>query len=524
MAKMARVGKPIAKGFFVILELDRRSHMPLYTQIAARVRQLIEQGTLKIGDRLPANRTLAASLGVNRSTVATAYDELLADGLIASRVGSGTFIVAAPPAQTSVKPVEAPLSPPLTPLNWEALLPELRPEEWLANRDVALRDDCVAFTHALPATELFPLDEFRRSVERVLRREGRSLLQLGASSGYEPLQQYLLQQMALAGVRAGADEILLTSGCQQALDLLRQTFLQPGDEVVIENPTYPGALSLFCQPSYQFISAPVGEQGVDLDALEDVLRRRRPKLIYVVPTFHNPTGLTMDLTARRRLIELAARYRVPVVEDEIYRELRYDGAALPSLKALDPYGVVIYLNSFSKVGFPGLRVGWVIAPRLVIEHLQALRQRSDLHGNLLAQAALNDFARQGLFQKHLQRCRRNYVLRRDAMLAALERYFPRESRWIKPEGGMAIWVRLPESLNANELLAQAQAQGIYFTPGPRFYASGIRSDALRLSFTTVTSSQIEAGVKCLGKLVEKQMASEAVARATRSVMVRKALV
>ncbi|HMX29282.1 MAG TPA: GntR family transcriptional regulator, partial [Blastocatellia bacterium] len=215
----------------MILELDRQSHAPLYAQIAAEVRRLIRQGTLKIGDRLPPNRVLAVSLGVNRSTVATAYDELLADGLIASRVGSGTYIAAAPVVQTSATAAE-PVAPPLPPLNWEALLPELRGEEWLAAREAARSKGNLLFTHALPAAELFPLDAFRRSVERVLRREGRSLLQLGAGSGYETLQQYLLQQMALASIRAEADEILLTSGCQQALDLLRQTLLQPGDEVV----------------------------------------------------------------------------------------------------------------------------------------------------------------------------------------------------------------------------------------------------------------------------------------------------
>lgn len=505
----------------MILELDRQSHAPLYTQIAAQVRQLIRQGSLKVGDRLPSNRSLAESLGVNRSTVATAYDELLADGLIASRVGSGTF-VAAVPAQTNTKGIET--VPSLAPLNWEAVLPELRLDEWLANRDAAQRKDFVAFTHALPATELFPLDDFRRSVERVLRREGRSLLQLGASCGYEPLQQYLLQQLALAGIRANDNEILLTSGCQQALDLLRQVLLQPGDEVVIENPTYPGALSLFCQPQYKFISVPVGAQGLDLNALEDVLRRRRPKLIYIVPTFHNPTGVTMDLAARRRLVELAAQYRVPLVEDEIYRDLRYDGAALPSLKALDPYGAVIYLNSVSKVGFPGLRVGWVVAPRLLIEHLQALKQRSDLHGNLLAQAALADFARQGLLNKHIQRCRRSYVQRRDAMLEALQKFFPRESSWTAPEGGMAIWVQLPEGVNANELQAQARTQGIYFTPGPRFYASGPPANTLRLSFTMLTTAQIEAGVKCLGKLVGKQMTTERTDRSAQNLLARKALV
>lgn len=529
LAKMARTGRPIVKrGKYVILELDRQSHAPLYTQIAAQVRQLIQQGALKLGDRLPANRELADRLGVNRSTVTTAYDELLADGLIATRVGSGTY-VAAVPAAPAVGSVELPTSAPrLSALNWEAVLPELRTDDWLANRGHGRRKDSLSFTHALPATELFPLDDFRRSVERVLRRDGRNLLQLGTSSGYEPLQQYLLQQMALVGIRAEPQELLLTSGCQQGLDLLRQVLLQPGDEVVVENPTYPGAISLFCQSPNKFIGVPVGARGLDLAALEDVLRRRQPKLIYIVPTFHNPTGVTLDLPARRRLIELAAQYRVPLVEDEIYRDLRYDGAALPSLKALDQYGVVIYLNSFSKVGFPGLRVGWLVGPRLLIEHLHALKQRSDLHGNLLAQAALADFARQGLLTKHLQRCRRNYAQRRDVMLAALRQHFPKETTWTEPEGGMATWLRLPEGLSATELLAQAQLQGLYFTPGPRFYASGARGNTLRLSFTMVTPSQIEEGVKRLGELIKAQLKTLTGARASTQLAAhpaaRKALV
>lgn len=509
----------------MIFELDRQSHTPLYTQIAAQMRQMMRHGALNIGDRLPPNRELAQTLGVNRSTVATAYDELLADGLIAARVGSGTYVAAVPSTPLRAQPETATPAPPrLAPLNWETVLPELKVNEFLASREALRRKDSLVFTHALPAAELFPLDEFRRSVERVLRRDGRVLLQYGASGGYEALQQYLQQQMALVGIRAEPDEMLLTSGCQQALDLLRQTLLQPGDEVIVENPTYPGALSLFCQPQYKCIGVPVDAHGLNLDALEDVLRRRRPKLIYVVPTFHNPTGVTMDLAARRRLLELAAQYRVPIVEDEIYRDLRYEGAAQPSLKALDQYGVVIYLNSFSKVSFPGLRVGWVVAPRLLIEHLQALRQRTDMHGNLLAQAALADFARQGLLNKHLQRCRRNYVQRRDVLLAALRQYLPTDSTWTKPEGGLAVWVRLPEGINSEMLLAQAQLQNIYFTPGTRFYACGARANTLRLSFTMVAAAQIEEGMKRLGKLIEVQLKTLSPAHTTKGLMARKALV
>lgn len=513
----------------MILALDRQSHTPLYTQIATQMRQMIRHGALNIGDRLPPNRELAQTLGVNRSTVSTAYDELLADGLIAARVGSGTYVAAVPlgasdASQRAQPGTVTPAPPRLAPLNWEAVLPELKVNEFLASRDTQRRQESLVFTHALPAAELFPLDDFRRSVERVLRRDGRVLLQYGASGGYEALQQYLLQQMALVGIRAEPAELLLTSGCQQGLDLLRQTLLQPGDEVIVENPTYPGALSLFCQRQYNCIGVPVGAQGLKLDALEEVLQRRQPKLIYVVPTFHNPTGVTMDLAARRRLIELAAQYRVPIVEDEIYRDLRYEGAALPSLKALDPYGVVIYLNSFSKVSFPGLRVGWMVAPRLLIEHLQALRQRTDLHGNLLAQAALADFARQGLLNKHLQRCRRNYVQRRDALWASLDKHFPSGSSWTEPAGGLAVWVHLPAGVDAEMLLAQAQLQNIHFTPGARFYASGARANTLRLAFTMVTAAQIEEGMKRLGKLIEVQLKSLSPTRPNGGLLARKALV
>lgn len=220
---------------------------------------------------------------------------------------------------------------------------------WRIARRLGVRIVCSSLTRCLrrsySAGRVSPLGRARAAARRS---------QLVTTRREQRLRAVAAIPVATDGARwrsREAGEILLTSGCQQALDLLRQTLLQPGDEVVIENPTYPGALSLFCQPQYKFIGVPVGARGLDLDALEDALRQRRPKLIYVVPTFHNPTGVTMDLASRRRLIELAAQYRVPIVEDEIYRDLRYGGASLPSLKALDRYGVVIYLNSFSKVGF-----------------------------------------------------------------------------------------------------------------------------------------------------------------------------
>jgi len=487
----------------LIVALDRESHLPLYSQIAAQMREMIGRGALKLGDRLPANRELARSLGVNRSTVTTAYEELTADGLISSHVGRGTFVSAMPPAKSSAAAEERVLP---SPMPWGALLADQRRDRWMDGMgDVQARREVISLAYALPPAELFPLDEFRHSVDRVLRKGGSALLQLGATSGYAPLQQYLAAQMALLGVNARPDEILITNGCQQSLDLVRRVLVRPGDEVAVESPTYPGALSIFCGPQAKYVSIPVGDRGPDLDVLADVLAQRRLKLIYTVPSFHNPTGVTMDLAARRRLIELAAKYRVPIVEDDIYRDLRYEGAALPPLKALDRYGLVIYINSFSKVGFPGLRVGWVVAPRVVIEHLGAEKQRADLHASLLAQAAICDFAKQGLLAKHINRSKKAYAQRRDAMLAALERHFPAEASWNRPEGGMALWVRLPEPLDAGRILLRAAEQGVSFSPGEHFYACSPQPAMLRLAFSAAAPAQIEEAIKRLGAVVKSSL-------------------
>ena len=285
----------------MLFELSRDNHIPLYTQIVAQVRGMISRGALRVGDRLPANRELAKSLGVNRTTVSTAYAELAADGLITSQVGRGTFISGVPMTRARREERAQPASVP-----WAALLTEQRREHFLDGMLMSNPSgDNISLAYSLPSADLFPLEDFRKCVDRVMRREGRNLLQLGRSSGYEPLREHLAAQAALMGVKTEPEEILITNGCQQSLDLIRQILVGPDDEVALENPTYPGALGIFCGPASKYISVPVTEQGMDLDVLEDILSQRRPKLIYTIPSFHNPTGATMDMQTRRRLIELA---------------------------------------------------------------------------------------------------------------------------------------------------------------------------------------------------------------------------
>ena len=489
----------------MILEIDRATGIPLYLQIASQVRDKISSGTLKIGDRLPPNRELAKTLGVNRTTVTTAYAELEADGLINSHIGRGTFIASVPtPRRAAIVPERAQPSAML----WSTLLADQRSDTWLNGMLLSKQSrDGISLAHGLPHADLFPLEDFRRCVDRVLRKEGRVLLQLGLSSGYPPLQEYIASQMALSGSAVKPEDVLITNGCQQSLDLIRRVFVGANDEVAIENPTYPGAISVFCGSGAKHVSLPVGDKGLDLDVLEEILSQRRPKLIYTIPTYHNPTGVTMDIAARRRLLDLAIKHRVPIIEDDIYRDLHYDGSMLPSLKGLDRYGVVIAINSFSKVGFPGLRVGWIAAPRIVIDHLNVAKQNCDLHASLLTQAAIHEFSKHGLLAKHIKRVKRAYVQRRDVMLESLEKHFPAEAAWNKPDGGMAVWVKLPPSLNSNEILLLSSENGVTFSPGEHFYSGVPPKNMMRLCFTNASPSAIEEGVKKLGAIIKGRISS-----------------
>jgi 2-aminoadipate transaminase len=489
----------------MIIEIDRNNHIPLYAQIVARIREMIAGGTLKIGDRLPANRELAKQLGINRNTVMTAYEELTAEGLIESHVGRGSFISGVPEVRQKRPALERAQ---ISPMPWSALLADQRRESWFGSLQHSQQTgDTISLAYSLPQAELFPINDFSRSVNRVMRRKGRTLLESGVSSGFAPLQEFLSSYMALSGIKAEPEEILVTNGCQQSLNLIRQILVGPGEEIAIENPTYPGAINVLCGGNSKYISVPVGDNGLELNLLEDILSQRRPKFIYTIPSFHNPTGVTMNMQARRQMLELAAKYRVPIVEDDIYSELRYEGAPLLSLKAIDEYGLVIYISSFSKIGFPGLRVGWITAPRIVIDQLNCAKRNMDLHTSTLAQAAIHEFSRHGLLTKHTKRLKKAFLDRRDVMLNAMERYFPEEAIWRKPEGGMAVWVRLPQYLNSNQILLESSEKGVIFSPGEHFYSSLPQQNMMRLSFSVTSPALIEEAIKRLGSVIKGRIQS-----------------
>lgn len=491
----------------MILQLDPASQVPLYRQILDQLRQLISTGALPVGERLPPSRELAQRLGVHRTTVANAYAELTADGWIQGHVGRGTFVArGVEPPRPASPPRRASLE---NGYLWTMLFadtPADDPLDALVADAVAAADRrMISFTTARPAVELFPVEEFRRATSEVLRREGKSLLQLGPSDGYPRLKEFLRQELRREGIHAGDDELLITNGCQQALDLVRKVFLRPGDVVAMENPVYPGAIQTFNGGGVRCLGVPVTEKSLNLEMLESLLAQQRVRLLLLTPSFQNPTGTTLSLDTRKRVLELALRHQLPVLEDNIYGVLRLRGRELPSLKALDQDGLVIHLNSFSKLCFPGLRVGWIVARAPVIERLRMAKQATDLHTDQLAQAALAEFGRRGGFARLVKKARQLYRVRLERLEAALKAHFPEEVTWGRPEGGMSVWVTLPPGLDAGVLLFKARERGVLFTPGRYFYFQAVQPNTLRLGFAGVSEKQIGPGIEILGGLIKSEL-------------------
>jgi len=528
----------------MMLRLERDSRTPLYLQIRNQLREMILDGTLSEGSRLLPERKMAAALGVNRGTVVNAYRELAADGLVEARVGQGTT-VCHPPGSTSCQLVPQP-----RPLVWgEYFVP--RPE---GGRNPLLRDlmtllsraDTISFAAGVPAPELYPLDDFRQAMAHVLSTAGQTLLQPCPIEGYYPLRQTIARRMARRGATVRAENILIVTGSQQGLDLIGRAFLRAGDEVVVEAPSYLGALQIFSAAGTRLLAVPLDKEGMRLDVLENVLIRYRPKLIYTLPTFQNPSGCTMAPRRRLHLLELARHHRVPIVEDDPYGELYYTGQPPSPLLALDQDGHVIYLSTFSKILFPGLRLGWVAAPRPVIERLSQIKQLADLHCSTLIQGAVHEFCQRGALDKHLDRVRGLYRQRRDVMMAALRRapgplalgsvrskyraqgpsvpfvpgpkdqglgpedqgqraqdtaltgHGPAGLEWDEPQGGFNLWCRLPPGLKARRLMAEAARQSVALVPGEVFYPDGGGQEEIRLNFSRPAIALIEEGIRRLG--------------------------
>ncbi len=482
------------------LVLDRQEPTPLHRQIATQIRGLIDSGDLAVGTRLPATRGLARKLGVNRATVCTAYDNLVASGYVEAHVGQGTRVIhRGPPARAAVAPAhESPA--------WAGRLAESL--DALATHDDGpsepepIQNGRIDFTGVIPDERFFPVASLRRSLDVVLRREGETVLQYGSTRGHAPFRDVIAQRMRLAGNDVRSEEILVVNGAQQGLELFCRALLDPGDPVVVESPTYSNLLALTRLYRADVISVPMTDAGLDLDALERVFARRRPKFLYTMPHFQNPTGVTTTLEHRKRLLDIVARYDVPVLEDGFEEELRWDGGEVLSLRALEPHGRVCYVGTFSKGLCPGFRIGWLVADPELIARLTQLKRTTDFHSSVLLQAALAEFIERGDYDRHLRRLRRVYRERMARTASALEAHMPRGTRWRVPAGGYCVWLELPEGVSDEELVARCARDGVRLLPGRHFFTRNPGYGCVRLSISRVDDDDIETGLARLGHHLE----------------------
>lgn len=486
----------------VKLHLNRQGGEALHRQIATALRERIASGELAADRRLPPTREFARQLGVNRGTVQKAYEELVAEGIARAHVGQGTFVAEGIETDADA-PRRAPVPGP--PFAFDAGAVEDTTWERLSHW--SCRAGMISFAGGVPDARLFPIQPFKKCLDAVLDEEGTTLLQYGASRGYPPFVEFLCTHLRERGLAVDADHLLVVSGSQQGLDLIARTLVAPGDAVVVENPTYSGALALFRMLGAHLLPVPMDNDGLDVERLAEILARERPRLVYTIPTFHNPTGRTLSRERRVHLVEICRSAGVVLVEDDSEGELRFEGEDLPRLASLPGAEGVIYLGAFSKLFFPGLRLGWVAAQPAIAARLEATKRVTDLHTAPLLQAALARFAASTAGSRLARDVCRCYRERRDALLNALDATMPTGVTWTRPCGGLSLTVELGPGVDAGDLLPRAADEGVLFAPGHLFSPRGDGRSTLRLSFGNIDEDDIKTGVARLRRALDRAMQS-----------------
>ncbi len=480
------------------IKIDRESKTPIYLQIKNQLRGMIYNGSLIPGSQLPPERKLAESLGLNRSTILTAYRELKADGLVDSHVGKGTVVL----------PVLSQVSEKYDSMEIPAFHQFFSQTAERAN-DPLLNDllrmanqkKTISFSAGISALENDPVESLKGIEKELLEQSDHFALKHMPTGGLPSLRENIAWLMGERGAKIRADEIIVLSGSQQGISLAAQAFLDFGDVVIVEEPSFFSALQIFHTAGARIIGVPVDENGMKVEVLEQLLRRYRPKMIYTMPTYQNPSGVSMSLERRRRLLELAYQEKVLILEDDPYGELRFEGPKLPSLFELDSYGYVMYLSTFSKILFPGIRIGWMAAHPQIIHQMTMLKQLNDLHANSISQWIVDRFLKNGGYSEHIQRLTKEYREKRDCMAEALMNHPVEGLEWTKPLGGFFFWLKLPDNLPHMTLLVNAEENGVSYVPGTAFFTGGRGGAYMRLNFTYPSKEEIADGIQRLKRAI-----------------------
>ncbi|MEL7564852.1 MAG: PLP-dependent aminotransferase family protein [Dehalobacterium sp.] len=474
------------------ITINREMDIPVYTQIFEQVRRQILSGEILPGFRLPPERQLAESLGINRSTVMSAYRELKAEGLVGSQVGKGTIVLSY--LQEDLNNSSGNMQEPV----WNQIFSQYSGgfDSFIVKDllTLASRKDVISFATGIASPETGPIQALMGIEHEIVRKKNYRALLHTPTEGFSSLREAVCGLMQKRGVYCQRDEVMMLSGSQQGIDLAARIMIDPGDIVVVEEPTFFPAIQAFRTMGARIMGVPIDDRGMRVDILEQLLQRYRPKLIYTIPTFHNPSGTEMELDRRRQLLELAYKYRVLIIEDDAYGDLCYEGHSLPALKSMDNNGYVIYFSSFSKTVYSGLRLGWLVAHHKVVKKFAAAKQIMDLHSSSLSQWIVERFITSGGLDAHIPKVCREYKTKRDAMYDALSKYAPADLIWNRPRGGYYIWCKLPRGISASKLIPKAAERKVVFVPGSPFFLSGQGDDFIRLNFTFAPFKEINEGI------------------------------
>jgi len=496
------------------IQIDKNAPVPLYRQIIAEIRRLIDAGLLAAGSRLPSSRELAEQVGVSRKTALLAYEELIADRYLESRPQSGTFVV----DRSSLKHLRgskaksedaAAGNPDKDSMDWTPyqILGDffsLPPGRRAAHQP----DRPISFIKATPDPGLFPFEQIKQITQQLLWDPKAFFFDYGHPQGYQPLVEHLEKKEALSGVAMapGQNDVVVVSGFQQGLNLLMNLLISPGEAVAVEMPTYSSILNLLITRKIPYFGVPVDGNGMVVDKLKVLLKKEKIRAIITIPTFHNPTGTVMPEGRRRQLLDIAAEQSLPIIEDDWAQDLRYDGADVPSLKAMDTGGHVIRMGSFSKTFLPGLRLAWATLPADLAVPLVRMKRGCDRGDSFFLQVMMHEFIKKGYLDKHLRRTKRVYKARRDTMIEAMKENFPSDITWTEPMGGFSLWVNLPPKLKSLALYHYCRERGAEFAVANFFWPGKADASGFRLSWSLLEEGEIMDGIARLGSALSEVMA------------------